>query len=101
VKIAAAIALLAATLAAPVGARDWTPHTAAALLDDTFETAEACQSALDDARRRESHAHPERKLNYTHLFEQGACRSFRHDGVLAWRIRMEWKAHATPHSLTP
>jgi hypothetical protein len=93
VKRGVAAMMLTAMLAAPVGARDWTPHMAAALLDDTFETAEACQSALDDARRRESHAHPDRKLNYSHLFEQGACRSFRHDGTLAWRIRMEWKAH--------
>jgi len=79
---------------APVSAhgRDWTPHSAAALLDTTFPTVEACTRALDDARRRESRAHPVRGLSYTHLFEQGACRSFRHHGDAAWRIRMEWKS---------
>ena len=87
---ARAVLVAAIATAVPAGARDWTPHSAAALLDTTFPSADACQRALDDARRRESRAHPVRGLSYTHLFEQGACRSFRHQNDTAWRIRMEW-----------
>ncbi len=86
------VLLAASGLAMPAHGRDWTPHSAAALLDTTFPTADACVHALNDARRRESRAHLVRGLSYTHLFEQGACRSFRHHGDTAWRIRMEWKS---------
>ncbi len=91
------IALLAIGLAvAPATARDWTPHAAAALLDASFPTAEACQKALDDARQRESRAKPVRGLSYTNLFAQGRCHSFRHTGALAWRIRMHWQQRIQP-----
>jgi hypothetical protein len=91
------IGLLAmAMLALPASARDWTPHTAAALLDASFPTAEACEQALTDARRRESKAHPVHGLSYTNLFAQGRCHSFSHDNRMAWRIRMHWKQRETP-----
>jgi hypothetical protein len=89
--------------AAPAAARDWTPHSAAALLDTTFPDAASCQAALDDARQRESHARPVRGLSYTHLFEQGACRSFHREDTSGWRIRMEWRKRETspaPHKPT-
>ncbi len=88
--------LLAAGLAAaPAAPHDWTPHTAAALLDASFPTADACQKALDDARQRESRAKPVRGLSYTNLFAQGRCHSFHHAGALSWRIRMHWQQRET------
>ena len=76
-------------------AQDWTPHAAAALLDATFPTAQTCQRALDDARRRESRAAPVNGLSYTHLFEQGRCQSSAHKGEIAWRIHMHWAPRAS------
>ena len=87
--------LAAALLALPAPASDWTPHSAAALLDASFPTSEACERALADARRRESHARPVHGLSYGNLFAQGRCHSFHHDGRLAWRIRMHWKPRET------
>lgn len=88
--------------AAPAEARDWTPHTAAALLDASFPTAEACRKALGDARRRESRAGPVDGLSYTHLFEQGRCHDFVRDGSVGWRIRMHWQAReGLPPSKAP
>jgi hypothetical protein len=86
---------VAALLALPAVARDWTPHTAAALLDARFPTAAECDRALSDARRRESHARPVHGLSYTELFAQGRCHSFVHDNRQAWRIRMHWKQRET------
>lgn len=85
----------AALLAVQAGARDWTPHSAAALLDASFPTAEACEKALADARRHESHARPVHGLSYTNLFAQGRCHSFAQDNRQAWRIRMHWKQRET------
>lgn len=90
------IVLIAASLGASPGlASDWTPHSAAALLDANFPTADACEQALADARRRESRARPVHGLSYTNLFAQGRCHSFRHESRLAWRIRMHWKPRET------
>jgi hypothetical protein len=92
--------LVVALLAGPVrtaSARDWTPHTAAALLDANFSSALACQTALKEARETRSEAPPVHGLSYEHLFEQAHCRSFHHDGGIAWRIRMNW----TPHTSAP
>ncbi|WP_404712979.1 hypothetical protein [Sphingomonas sp. MMS24-J13] len=87
-----AIALIAgALLVTPTLASDWTPHSAAALLDASFPTAEACEQALADARRHESRAHPVHGLSYRNLFAQGRCHSFHHESRLTWRIRMHWK----------
>ncbi|WP_150127034.1 hypothetical protein [Sphingomonas panacis] len=89
-----AFAVLLGCAAPAAAAQDWTPHAAAALLDATFPTAQACQRALDDARRRESRAAPVNGLSYTHLFEQGRCQSSAHQGTPAWRIRMHWTPRA-------
>jgi hypothetical protein len=74
---------------------DWTPHTAAALLDAHFATLDACEGALEDARSRESRAKPVHGLSYTRLFTQGRCHSYVRDGAQAWRIRMHWTPRAT------
>lgn len=85
-----ALGLLLACDVTLAEAQDWTPHAAAALLDASFPTAEACQRALDDARRRESRAKPVHGLSYTHLFEQGRCQSVTRKDAPVWRIRMHW-----------
>jgi len=85
-----AVGMLLGLNVAPAAAQDWTPHAAAALLDATFPAAEACQRALDDARRRESRDAPVQGLSYTHLFEQGRCQSFTRRTSSGWRIRMHW-----------
>jgi len=85
-----------ASAAAPASAGDWTPHTAAALLDTSFPTADACQRALDDARKDEGHARPVHGLSYARLFAQGRCHVF-HESGAAWRIRMHW----TPRTAAP
>lgn len=93
-RVAATLALI--LVAAPGFAEptDWTPHTAAALLDATFPSADACQHALDTARRRESRGQHVKGLSYTQLFQQGRCQSFRHEAGLAWRIGMHWTPRA-------
>lgn len=95
IRTVACAVLLCGLGSASAHAQDWTPHVAAALLDATYPSADACQRALDDARRRESRAAPVRGLSYTHLFEQGRCQSFVHDGAEAWRIRMHWKSRGS------
>jgi hypothetical protein len=87
--------LLLAATPATAHARGLTPHTAAALLDTVFATAPACQSALDAARLQADRAGHVSGLTYVALFEQGRCHSFRHEGALAWRIRMHWTERQT------
>ena len=82
--------LAGALIAAPAMA--WTPHSAAALLDASFPTADACQHALDSARRHEqaTPSEPVHGLSYARLFEQGRCAVAHHDTGSVWRIRMHW-----------
>jgi len=87
--------MLLALLAAapdPMTARDesdWTPHSAAALLDASFGSAAECQQQLDQARARVSHAPPVHGLSYARLFAQGRCEVEHAQGDV-WRIRMHW-----------
>lgn len=86
--------LLLALLAAPAEPADWTPHSAAALLDASFGSAAECQQQLDAARARVSHAPPVHGLGYDRLFAQGRCEAERQvaptAGAPVWRIRMHW-----------
>jgi hypothetical protein len=68
---------------------DWTPHSAAALLDASFGSAAECQQQLDQARARVSHAPPVHGLSYARLFAQGRCEAEHPQGDI-WRIRMHW-----------
>ena len=84
--IAAALVVSAASL--PVSSVDWTPHTAADLLDTDFASAAECQRQLDKARK--SHAPAVEGFNYHQLFAQGRCEPKARHGSLIYRIRMHW-----------
>ncbi|WP_068080598.1 hypothetical protein [Novosphingobium rosa] len=101
--------ILLALLAAPPADTDtdWTPHSAAALLDASFGSAAECQQQLDEARARVSHAPPVHGLGYDRLFAQGRCETERlaaTAGAPVWRIHMHWpkvKRVPSPHALHP
>lgn len=87
--LAMAGATLSPTLAAP---KPWTAHSAAALLDASFASAQACQAALDAARAHERTApsKPVHDLSYANLFDQARCGGVTHTSGIVWRIRMHW-----------
>ncbi|WP_206238972.1 hypothetical protein [Novosphingobium terrae] len=94
--------MLLALLAAPA-AEDWTPHSAAALLDASFGSAAECQQQLDAARARVSHAPPVHGLGYDRLFAQGRCEPERQvtpANAPVWRIRMHWPKVKRPPAKT-
>lgn len=84
--------LLAVAPTAPAPAKAWTPHSAAALLDASFQSAQACQTALDAAREHErlTPSKPVHNLSYARLFAQARCGSATHTSGVVWRIRMHW-----------
>ncbi len=92
--IAALALVLALTTTAPTPARAkaWTPHSAAALLDASFSSEQACQTALDAAREHErlTPSKPVHDLSYARLFAQARCGSATHNTGVVWRIRMHW-----------
>ena len=84
-----ALALAATT---PLHAKAWTPHSAAALLDASFPSEQACQTALDSAREHErlTPSKPVHDLSYARLFAQARCGSAVRKTGIVWRIRMHW-----------
>lgn len=90
------IALLSLALAlaapTPAPAKAWTPHSAAALLDASFASEQACRTALDAAREHErlTPSKPVHDLSYARLFAQARCAGATRQGQIVWRLRMHW-----------
>lgn len=87
------LVLLASTpVATPAPAKAWTPHSAAALLDASFASEQACQTALDAAREHErlTPSKPVHDLSYARLFAQARCGSVTRKSSIVWRLRMHW-----------